>query len=188
MNRVFSNLSALLFAALASTAFSSDEHDHGDLKPAASGLGQPRFSAQSELFDAVGILGSDELVLYIDRAGSNEPVVNATVELDSTGVKAVGKFEPTLGEYHFDAKAFSKDGDYPIRLRIRAGRDNDLLTAELDVHRNAVLATAADNGAAWKVWTTWLVAGLIVLSLILFVGGRLFSMRRNRSARIGVAL
>ncbi len=200
MNTFFSNLSAtqvkrrfavvpivMSVALFTATVFAGEGHDHGEAKPAASGPAQPRFSAQSDLFDAVGILSKDELVLYVDRAGSNEPVLNASIELESTGVKAIGKFEATLGEYHFDSKAFAKDGAYPITLTIRAGQDNDLLTADLDVHRNAATDPTAPS-PRWAAWIAWVVGGLVLLALVFVAGRRLLSMRRNRIARMGVAL
>ena len=176
-------------AVLVTLAMAGDGHDHGDAKPAASGPASPRFTAQSELFEAVGILGSDELVVYIDRAASNEPVVNASVELESTGIKLVGTFEPKLSEYHFDAKPFAKTGEYPITLTIKAGADSDLLTGELDVHDAGAATPAATNAHAngWQRAAQW-GGGAIVGLLLLFLGiRRLVSNRRNQRNRVGVA-
>jgi hypothetical protein len=165
-----------------SLVIAGDGHDHGDAKPAAVGPALPRFTAQSDLFDAVGILSGGELIVFIDRASTNEPVLNATVELESTGVKLVGKFEEKLGEYHFDGKAFAKTGEYPITLTVKAGKDTDLLTGDLDV-RDAATAEAA--GAAhshgWPRIAQWSAAGL-VLAALLFFGLRGF-LRKQRSGR-----
>jgi len=62
---------------LVSLAMAVEGHDHGDAKPSASGPALPRFTVQSDLFEAVGVLGKDELVVYIDRAATNEPVGEA---------------------------------------------------------------------------------------------------------------
>ena len=179
-------MSAALFAA---PAFAGEGHDHGEAKSDASGPAQPRFSTQSDLFDAVGILNKHELVVYVDRAGSNEPVLNASIELESTGVKAIGKFEAALGEYHFDGKSFAKDGEYPVTLTIRAGQDSDLLTADLDVHRSgAATATDTPHSAGWKTWAIWIAGGFALLAVVGFVGRRFSSMRRSRAHHTGVAL
>lgn len=146
MNRLFTSLVALTATYfLSGPAVAGPGHDHGDTKPTASGPTLPRFSAHSDLFEAVGVLGKDELVVFIDRSATNEPVLNATVELESGSVKAVGKFEAALGEYHFDGKPFQQTAVYPVTLTIKAGKETDLLTAELDVHGDEASATSSSR-------------------------------------------
>lgn len=175
-------------ALFVTLAIAGAGHDHGDAKPTASGLILPRFTAQSDLFEAVGVLGKDELVLYIDRAASNEPVVNATVELASTGINQVGKFEPKLGEYHFDAKPFAKAGEYPITLTVKAGADSDLLTGELDIHDAAGATTATSTPSkGWQRTALWVGSGLIAALVFFFGARRLLAARRNNRNRLGAA-
>lgn len=177
-------------ALLVTFVMAGDGHDHGEAKPTAAGPASPRFTAQSDLFEAVGVLGKEELVVYIDRAASNEPVVNATVELESTGIKLMGTFEATLGEYHFDAKPFAKTGEYPITLTIRAGADSDLLTGDLDVPTVGVAATAAGTRAhshGWQRAAQWGGGGLVVALLLFFGVRRLIAGRRNSRNRLRVA-
>ncbi len=184
--KAFAVAASALFVTL---AVAGDGHDHGEAKPSASGPALPRFTAQSDLFEAVGILGKEELVVYIDRTASNEPVVNATVELASTGIKLVGTFEAKLGEYHFDAKPFAKTGEYPITLTITAGADSDLLAGDLDVH-DATAGTSATTSAhshGWQRAAQWGGAGLVVLLLLFFGIRRLLSNRRNNRNRLGLA-
>jgi hypothetical protein len=166
-------------AALAQFANAGAGHDHGDAAPAATGPALPRFSAQSDLFEAVGVLGKDELVLFIDRSATNEPVLNATVELESGGIKTIGTFEATLGEYHFDSKPFQQSAVYPIALTIKAGNDADLLSAELDVH--GAEAGAAQGGAhshSWREYALWIGAALASVALAAAV---LIVVRRKKT-------
>lgn len=176
-------------ALFATLAVAGEGHDHGEAKPTASGLMLPRFTAQSDLFEAVGVLGKDALVVYIDRAATNEPVVNATVELASTGIKQIGTFEAKLGEYHFDAKPFAKAGEYPITLTVKAGADSDLLAGELDVHNNAAGATTATgtHSHGWQRAAQWAGGGLIAALLLFFGARRLMASRRTRRNRLGAA-
>jgi hypothetical protein len=177
-------------ALFVTLAMAGDGHDHGEAKPTAAGPASPRFTAQSDLFEAVGILGKEELVVYIDRAASNEPVVNATVELASTGIKLVGMFEAKLGEYHFDAKPFAKTGENPITLTVKAGADSDLLAGELDVHDAGTAASTAMAGAhahGWQRAAQWGGGGLVVALLLFFGVRRLIANRRNGRNRLGVA-
>ena len=182
---------ALAASALFVTlAIAGDGHDHGEAKPTAAGPALPRFTAQSDLFEAVGILGKEELVVYIDRTASNEPVVNATVELASTGIKLVGTFDAKLGEYHFDAKPFAKAGEYPITLTVKAGADSDLLTGDLDVHEAGAAASTTATGAhahGWQRAAEWGGGGLVVALLLFFGIRRLLSNRRNSRNRLRVA-
>jgi len=164
---------------VAPIAFAGDGHDHGETKKSATGPALPRFTAQSELFDAVGVLSKGELAVWIDRAASNEPVLSATVELESAGVRQIGKFEPALGEYHFDGKPFATAGEYPITLTIKAGADTDLLTGDLDVH-DGTKTTAGDayQTPRWQMISLW---AAVALAVALLIG--LFVRRATRSRR-----
>jgi hypothetical protein len=176
-------------ALVLTLAVAGDGHHHGEAKPTASGPALPRFTAQSELFEAVGTLRSDELSVLIDRTASNEPVLDATVELQSGGVKLTGKFHADHGDYSFDAKAFAKAGTYPITLTIKAGADSDLLTGELDVHEatNPLGANTAAHTHGWQHLAVWGGGGLAMLLLALFGLRRLIANRRNQRNRLGVA-
>ena len=188
LSSVTKTCAAVASAIFVSLAVAGEGHDHGEAKPSASGPALPRFAAQSDLFEAVGVLGKDELVVSLDRAATNEPVVNATVELASTGIKQVGKFEAKLGEYHFDAKPFAKAGEYPITLTVKAGADSDLLTGDFDIHGPAA-ATAATSvqSHGWQRTALWGGGGLIA-TLLLFLGARRFvANRRNGRNRMGAA-
>lgn len=152
--------------SLASIVMAGPGHDHGDAAPAATGPALPRFSAQSDLFEAVGVLGKEELVVFVDRAATNEPVLNATVELESGSAKAVGKFEAALGEYHFDAKPFQQTAVYPITLTIKTGKDSDLLSADLDVHGEGVSAVqGSEHVHGWREYIVWIGVGLVAIAL-----------------------
>jgi hypothetical protein len=154
------------------------DHSHDHAVPTATGPALPRFTAQSDLFDAVGILGKEELVVFVDRAATNEPVLNATVELESGSIKAIGKFEATLGEYHFDGTPFQQTAVYPITLTIKAGSDTDLLSADLDVHGDESVAKAANAlPHTFREHPVWVGAGLFVI--ILLVGIFIWSFKRT---------
>jgi hypothetical protein len=187
MNSTFLSRCIVVLAACASLVITSfaiadGGHDHGDAKPVAGGPALPRFTAQSDLFEAVGVLSSDEFSVLIDRTASNEPVLKATVELESGGVKLVGQFHADHGDYSFDAKPFAKAGVYPITLTIKAGTDADLLTGELDVHDASTTQTAHDAHAhGWQEIALWTAAILAAITLFFF-GGR-FALIKSRGAR-----
>lgn len=171
-------------------ALAGDGHDHGEAKPTAAGPASPRFTAQSDLFEAVGILLSDEFSMLIDRTASNEPVLNATVELSSGGITLVGKFHADHGDYSFDSKQFAKAGEYPITLTIRAGADSDLLTGDLEVRDASSASSAAAANAhahAWERAALWGGGGVLLAAALFFVLRRLIASRRTDRNRLGVA-
>ena len=175
-------------ALFVTLAVAGGGHDHGEAVPTASGTSLPRFTAQSDVFEAVGVLLSDELSMLIDRAASNEPVLNATVELESGGIKLIGKFHADHGDYSFDAKPFAKAGEYPITLTIKAGADSDLLTGELIVQEPDKMASAASAHAhGWQRDALWGGAAL-ALALLAYAGIRRFiKSRRDNRTRLGVS-
>jgi len=161
-------------------AHAGDGHDHGDAKPAVTSPASPRFATHSELFDVVGVLTRQELVVYLDRNASNEPVAGASVEIESGSVKQIGKFEPALGEYHFDGRAFARLGDHPITITVKAGADSDLLAADLHVHGDTATATHTHGWQEYAVWAGGALTALVALSL----AGRAVLARRRGYARL----
>ena len=97
----------------------------------------PRFEARSETFEIVGRLQGGELSLFINRYDTNEPVLNARVELESGDLKAAAPFHGDLGDYAVADEAFLKaiaqPGDHPVVITILAGDDSDLLEGTLSV-------------------------------------------------------
>ena len=61
--------------------------------------------AKSETFELVARLGGGELSILIDRFETNEPVLNAQVEVESGKLKAVAKFHADQGDYAVDDAA-----------------------------------------------------------------------------------
>jgi hypothetical protein len=132
---------ALMLTLLVPAALAGPGHDHGDgghdhgedAAAASGGSASPRFAAQSELFEAVGVLQGGELSVFVDRYDDNAPVVDATVELESGEFKASGTLHEDHGDYSFPGAPFEKPGRYPIVLTITAGEDVDLLAGILVV-------------------------------------------------------
>jgi len=123
---------AMLF--IAATAMAGPGHDHGgEATPRGAGPTQPRFATHTELFEVVGIVEGEKLVLYVDRYESNGPVTNAKLEIESGSFKAVAQIDPERGVYSVVADPFKQPGSYPIQIVVSAGSDTDLLGADLVV-------------------------------------------------------
>ena len=112
---------------------------------AQAGAARPRVEARSDLFELVATLHGGELSVLIDRYETNEPVLGATLELESGGVKAKGVFHADQGDYAFDdpklLALLRTPGEHAVVFTLVAGSDSDLLDGTL------VGATAKDERA-----------------------------------------
>jgi len=121
MRTVYALVLTFLLPLFPSPGFVSahEGHDHGDaprtLVPIA-----PRGEARADNLEIVAILSDGEIVVYLDRFQSNEPVINAEIEVltPDGSQKAIAK----------------QDGTYRLSAKWAKGRDHyDLIfTVSLD--------------------------------------------------------
>lgn len=123
--------------------------EHLDSPTAAAGSSStaPRMEARSESFELVAHLWGDELSMLINRFETSEPVLQATVEVESGTAKAVAKFHEDMGDYAVDDPAFLKvlkaPGAHPLIVTILAGKESDLLEGTLQTGPANATAAAA---------------------------------------------
>ena len=175
----------LLTSSFAPLAWAGPGHDHGDEKPAAASAASPRFDAHSDTFEVVGMLKGGELIVTVDRYATNEPVLNAKIELESGAIKSIGKFVAETADYRFDGKPFTKPANHPMTLTVTAGQEVDLLSGNLQiVDSHAGHDHAHDTG--WKAWGKWAgiaggaLGGLLLLTTLLITWRR----KRQRAASV----
>lgn len=129
----------------------------------------PRLEAKSDLFELVGHLYGSELSVLIDRFETNEPVLGATVEVESGSLKASATFHADQGNYAIDDPAFLKliatPGEHALVFTVRAGQDNDLLDGSL-VNTASGVTGANDNHGHGIERATWIGAGVATLGLM----------------------
>jgi membrane fusion protein, heavy metal efflux system len=118
----------------ANHAIAHEGHDHA----AEISLGQdlpssPRVIATSEHYQLVGIVEGEVLVIYLDRAEDNAPVLTATLEvsIDSEPFKA----EPDAksGTYEVTAPVLRKAGSHEVLISLTDGSAQDLLVGTLRI-------------------------------------------------------
>jgi len=116
-----SKLLIALFLTIASATYAGP--GHGEEKPTtAQTQSLPRFYAESDLYEAVGVINGKEITLYLDRYSSNELVKGAKVEIELEG----------YGEYLFRLK--NKIKDQPTAITITINDDvTDILAATIDL-------------------------------------------------------
>ena len=158
---------------------------------AASSL--PRVEAKSEAFELVAELRPSELALLIDRYESNEPVLGATLEVESGPLKAVAAFRAEQGDYVVtDAamlKALAAPGEHGLVFTLVAGKDSDLLDGTLvgpaaapkDDHGHA--HGGDDHGHDHELErAAWIGAGVAALGLIGGIGW--WRQRRRETGKL----
>lgn len=168
-------LLALCVAVAVSAARAGGDHDHShDAAPKTATAPAPRFAAQSESFEVVGVLQGEALVVFVDRFEDNAPVLEARVEIESGSFKALGELDAERGAYRFDAAAFKEPGSYPIQIALTVSGQSDLLGADLVVpdphegHAHAAMQPSLSRYAGWAG------GGAIVLL------GLFWALRRSR--------
>jgi hypothetical protein len=169
------------------------EHLDGPAAGPAGSDSTPRMEAKSELFELVARLGGGELSILIDRFETNEPVLNAQVEVESGKLKAAAKFHADQGDYAVDDAALlgalGQPGAHPIVVTLIAGKESDLLEGTLHVTTAVAMQTGQghshgpggahddEHAATAKQWRVpaLVLAGIVAIGVLLF-------FRRKRHA------
>jgi hypothetical protein len=174
----------LAFGLLAHPPAQAHEgHDHAEpaaataTGPAAALL--PRAETHSELFELLVLAEGQELQLYLDRWDSNEPVTDASIEIESGAWKAQAKAGPD-GVYRVAHQL--PPGEHGLSFTIQAGEAADLLETSLR------LSTAGDHtddekaglGQRGRLFGAAAVLALLVLPLLWLL------RRRRRTRSLGV--
>ena len=137
-----------------------------------------QIEAKSDLFELVATLTGGELSILIDRFATNEPVLQAQVEVESGGLKAQAKFHTDIGDYAIDdpamLKKLSTPGEHPLVITVLAGKDSDLLDAVLRVPASSAVH---DHDIHWA-W--WALGALAAFALLGIAAARLRNLRQRQ--------
>jgi cytochrome bd-type quinol oxidase subunit 1 len=150
---------------------SSDGHTHAAPEPVLAVAAAPRAVATTEEFEVVAVVEGRHLMVYVDRFGSNEPVVKAKVEVEGAGLKGLAK-EAAAGTYVMDLAAAIPPGKHPLTISIEADDIADLLSATLDTSV-AVPGVVHVHYRTEKI--VWIGAALLLLA-----AGALIILRQRR--------
>jgi hypothetical protein len=143
----------------------------------------PRFEAQTETFEIVGRLQSGELSMLINRFATNEPVLQANVEVAFGALKSKAQFHADMGDYAIDdaamLKALREAGEHALVITVRAGQDADLIDATLKV---SAAETDGHSHADWKHLAIDIAIGAAILAAVFAIGFWIIRLRRNRAS------
>ena len=169
--------SLLVLPAFAGPGAHGPNGEHLDAPAGAVALAShPRAAAHTETFELVAELKDGALIILVDRYETNEPVLDATPEVESGSLKARAAFRPDQGDYVITEptliQALSAVGQHSLVLTIIAGQDTDLLDASLTTPartdpRSLAHGHGPDHGHGFgSHWTLWGAAGLAALVVL----------------------
>lgn len=159
----------LVFLSLNQQAYAhgADDHEHA----APSGLTNqvaPRASAQTEDFELLMVLQGRQLIIYLDRFADNQPVLDAQLELESAGLKAIAK-QSSPGVYVLDLPKgwLEKSGKYAFSISVEAGDLGDVMTASLEIPELDEVHED-EHSSVFSTWWKWLLAIVVMTCFTIF--------------------
>lgn len=156
----YHNASALLLAALLLVlpvlGYGHGDEDHGEGAatplPAAVASG-PRLDLSTPDFALFGVAEKDRLIVWLDRYATNEPVLNAKIDAESTGRKIELKLTAG-GSYEGTADWLATPGKHELIFTVQTEDASDLLIGALEVPSPAMEEAPGLRlpGTAW-IWS-----------------------------------
>jgi cobalt-zinc-cadmium efflux system membrane fusion protein len=157
---------AALLASPAPVAQAHEGHDHGPAE-VATGPVAPRVSAHSDVYELIGILRGDRLVIYLDRFASNEPVTTADIAVTiGDAAEAVNSEWTAEGTYTLVSPRFRTAGQIELVFSITGETGDDLIAGTLTVPPDAAAASGVSMIGTLRTWLTSLVSPVWQLVLL----------------------
>lgn len=152
------------------------DEDHGDEARAPVSL--PASGSPLELtspdVELVGVLQDGKLTIFADRYATNEPILNAKIELESDGRK-LQLLATKESSYTATADWLKQPGTHEVVVSVEANGLKDLLIGTLKIPD---LKTDEAHGRAWVDYGKWVVGG--VAGIIALFG--LFKRSRRKGS------
>jgi RND family efflux transporter MFP subunit len=175
-----------------SALFAHEGHDDDATRSALASSTYPRVTANSELYELVGIVRGERLSIYLDHFATNESVSDAKIKV------AIGDAEPVDAEptengiYTIPFRSLARTGSLEVVFSVTATRGDDLLVGALTLPSDTEPgdAGASSIGAVSSIWISsipWPIRHPIALILITFGLGVLFG-HLHRSGRFAPAI
>jgi cobalt-zinc-cadmium efflux system membrane fusion protein len=165
-------------------AIAHEGHDHGQ-PPLSPANVLPRAESSSDSFELVAVAAPGELLIWLDRFGSNQPVEGAAIEVETPSGPARATVRRGAA-YRLDAPWLASAGRFDLIFTVAVDGETDILPLTLDTRQrdNATgLAAHVPESSGLRPWTqpavliaagSGFVIGLITLALL----------RRRRTAAV----
>ena len=160
---------------MAAPAYAHEGHDHEQKTPVTTAV-LPRLEAASGPFELAALLRAGELVIYLDRFATNEPITTAKITVETP--KGPQEAQMKDGTYHLDA-SWAQQGPVDLIFAVTEGRDSEILTGTLMVQtanenqtsssvreRAQGFSRAVGSGDGWFIAAIAFAAGVVVTLLL----------------------
>ena len=191
----------LLAAGLALASWSAqarghEGHDHGAQAASITVAAMPRAQAASDHFELVAVARGGELILYVDRFASNEPVSGAEIQVETPAGSIQARARPD-GTYAVAAPWSVTPGRYDLIFTVSENTMADVLSVNLEITSGGLsgnqtpgtsfITTAFANGIKERLSRN--DPAILVAALGGFLAGILAMalLRRRRSNRAHAA-
>lgn len=171
---------ALATFALVASAAAHEGHSHDEPVPSATDTTTPRGVGQSDQFEVVAIAKSGDLVVYVDRFATNEPIASATVEIEAPQGSVTTEPYPD-GTYRVRAPWLNPNGATDLILTITAGSDVDIVPLSITAPPARAIASVSSSTIPSAREFFYLAGGVLG-------GFALASLMSGRSRRRNVAV
>ena len=177
-------IALLVTFPLSVLAHGGEDHSHAEEpKPRASASvnGEDRWEVRSPTVELLGIVKDGKLTLYADRFATNEPIVDAQIELESNG-RVLPVNADADGRYSAMADWLKQPGKHDIVARVVTPDLQNLIVGSIEIS-----APKADtHPSTLQRYLKW-IGGSICAVLVLLLLAQILR-RRKHSARIVLAL
>lgn len=149
------------------------EHLDAQAPVLSAGASVPRAEAKSESFELVARVEAGALSILIDRYDTNEPVLDAAVEVESGAAKSKASFRREQGDYVVAdpqlLKVLASPGAHPLVFTVSTPKDSDLLEASLTAHG----AEEHAHGSSYGAIAAWIAGAMVLVTAVgLYIRGR----------------
>jgi membrane fusion protein, heavy metal efflux system len=174
-----------------SAPFAHEGHEEDATRSALAST-HPRVTAQSELYELVGIVKGERLSIYLNHFGTNEPVADAKVKVAVAEGEPIDAAPAEKGVYATSFPPWARSGSVKIIFSVTAASGDDLLVGALTLpsgtgSSDAGVTSSEVPASSWISSIPWPIRHPIVLILIAFGLGVLFG-HLHRSGRFVPAM
>jgi membrane fusion protein, heavy metal efflux system len=192
VRRVAALLCAAGIVLSLSASLAHEGHDHDDAtRSALASSTYPRVTAQSELYELVGILRGGRLSIYLDHFATNEPVSDAKVTVTIADNEPINADATENGIYTITFPRLTRTGSVEVVFSVTAPSGDDLLVGPLtlpaETERSDAAALSIGMASPWMASLPWPIRHPVVLILVAFGLGVLFG-HFHRSGRVAPAI
>jgi multidrug efflux pump subunit AcrA (membrane-fusion protein) len=169
---------ALLFLLCVGSLSAHEGHDHAEQAAAPPQGSAARAESTSADFELVAVAGGAELLFYLDRFATNEPVEGATLEVETPEGPAKAEVEAG-GPYRLKAPWLAKPGKFELTVAVTAGDTTDILPISLQVTPGTAIAADDSPSPSERIKALLPVPVLLALLAGLVLGALLTGLLRR---------